>query len=186
MTGQIADSFLYEGEVYSLIGYDKGEPFTPLDYDIFPKAPHTACWRGFVLYYKVENNQFILQDMQVNSEEGPEINGVKPKKSEESFKFHYQDLNLKLKYSGKIKIAKDFIQDMYVHMGFQRASAFQTVVELVFKDGELVTVNDLSEKMKKKRKEDPNEGAEPKSRKESEIMTWIKRTFSRDYKDESD
>ncbi len=181
MTGQIADSFLYDGDVYSLIGYTEGEPFTPLDYNIEPKAPHTACWRGFVLYYRLDNNKLLLQDMQLNAEEGLEINGVKPKKTEDSFNFHYQDINLKLDYTGKIKIAKDFIQEMYVHMGFQRSSAFRTVLEIEFKDGDLVAVNDLSEKMKKRRKKNPTEDAEPQSTKESDIMTWIKRTFSRNY-----
>ena len=186
MTGQISDSFLYEGEVYSLVGYDKGEPFTPLDYDILPKAPHTACWRGFVLYYKLDNKTLLLQDMQLNADEAKEINGVKPKKTEESIKFHYQDLNLKLDYTGKLLIARDFIKEMYVHMGFQRASSYRKVVELKFKNGELLETNDLSEKMKKRRKEDSDEDAIPKSMGEGDLMEWIKRTFSRKYKKEEE
>jgi hypothetical protein len=186
MTGQIADSFLYEGEVYSLIGYTKGEPFTPVNYGILPKAPHTACWRGFVLYYKLDDNKLLLQDMQLHADDAGEINGVIPKESENSFKFHYQDLNLVLNYSGKIKIAKDFIQEMYVHMGFQRASAFKTVLELDFKDGNLIQVNDLSDKMKKHRKKDPAKDAEPKSMKETDVKEWIKKTFSRKYKQEDE
>jgi hypothetical protein len=183
MTGQIPDSFLYEGEVYSLIGIEEEEPFSPLDYDIMPEMASTACWRGFVLYYKLDNNYLVLQDMQLNTQEAKKINGVKPKTTKDMFKFHYQDLNLKLDYSGKLVIARDFIDEMYVHMGFQRATSFRKVVELDFKKGELLSVNDLSEEMEKRRSKDSAEGARPKTKKDKDVKKWIRDTFSRKYDD---
>ncbi|MHA1218806.1 MAG: hypothetical protein ACTSO5_09005 [Candidatus Heimdallarchaeaceae archaeon] len=179
MTGQIPDSFLYEGEVYSLIGIEEEEPFSPLDYDIIPEMASTACWRGFVLYYKLDNNYLILQDMQLNTEEAKEIHGVKPKITKDMFKFHYQDLNLQLDYSGKLLIARDFIDEMYVHMGFQRPIAFRKVVELDLNNGELLSVNDLSDQMENRRNKAPAEGARPKTMKDKDVKNWIKDTFSR-------
>ncbi len=184
MTGQINDSFLYKGEVYSLSGYTKGEPFSPLDYGFLPNAATTACWRGFVLCYTIEDEDLILVNMEINNEEELELNGIKPKIREDSLRLHYQYVNLKLEYSGKILIAKDFIQSMYVHMGFQRASSYETVLELKFKKGKLVSEKDLSSTMKKRRKKQPNEGLEPKSKDEKGIREWIKNTFSLKYKDE--
>ncbi len=181
MTGQISDSFLYKGEVYSLIGIKGNEPFTPLDYNIVPVSPHTACWRGFVLYYKLADNKLILQDMQLNAEEAKKINDVSPKVIENSLKFHYQNINLHLKFTGKLLIAKDFIQEMYVHMGFQRASAFETVFELKFKNGIIISEIDLSEKFKKRRRKSPLKGAQPKSIEKDDLQEWIEGTFSRDY-----
>lgn len=179
MTGQIPDSFLYEGEVYSLIGIEEEEPFSPLNYDILPEMASTACWRGFVLYYKLDDNYLTLQDMQLNTQEAKKINGVKPKKTEDMFKFHYQDLNLKLDYSGKLLIARDFIDEMYVHMGFQRPISFRKVVELDFNNGELLSVNDLSEQMENRRNKSPADGARPKTMKDKDVKNWVKDTFSR-------
>ncbi|MCE7748923.1 MAG: hypothetical protein GPJ51_11030 [Candidatus Heimdallarchaeota archaeon] len=179
MTGQIPDSFLYEGEVYSLIGIEEEEPFSPLDYDIMPEMASTACWRGFVLYYKLDDNYLTLQDMQLNTQEAKKINGVKPMKTKDMFKFHYQDLNLKLDYTGKLLIARDFIDEMYVHMGFQRPIAFRKVVELDFNNGELLSVNDLSEQMENRRNKSPADGARPKTMKDKDVKNWIKDTFSR-------
>ena len=184
MTGQIPDSFLYEGEVYSLIGLDNEEPFTPLDFDIIPEMASTACWRGYVLYYRLNDNYLILQDMQLNTKETKEINGVKPKKTKDMFKFHYQDLNLKLDYTGKLLIARDFIDEMYVHMGFQRPTAFRKVVELDFKNGELLSANDLSDQMENRRNKAPDEGARPKTMKDKDVKNWIKDTFSRKHNKE--
>jgi hypothetical protein len=184
MTGQIPDSFLYEGEVFSLIGIDGEEPFTPLEYDIYPRVASTACWRGFVLYYSLDEDRLILQDMQLNAEESIEINGVKPKKTKDMFKFHYKDLNLKLDYSGKLLLARDFIDEMYVHMGFQRPTAFRKVVELDFKNGKLLSANDLSEQMENRRNKALDEGARPKTMKDKDVKNWIKDTFSRKHNKE--
>ncbi len=184
MTGQLPDSFLYEDEVYSLISIADEEPFTPLDYDIIPQMASTACWRGFVLYYKLDNNSLILQDMQLNTKEAKEINNIKPTKTKDMFRFHYQDLNLKLDYSGKLLIARDFIDEMYVHMGFQRPIAFRKVVELDFKNGELLSVNDLSEQMENRRNKAPADGARPKTMKDKDVKNWIKDTFSRKHNKE--
>ncbi len=129
-------------------------------------------------YYRLDENNLILQDMQLNTKEAKKINGVKPKKTKDIFKFHYQDLNLKLDYSGKLLIARDFIDEMYVHMGFQRPIAFRKVVELDFKNGELLSVNDLSEQMENRRNKAPADGARPKTMKDKDVKNWIKDTFS--------
>ena len=159
MTGQISDSFLYKGKTYAITGYTGGELFSPLDFGLFPKPATTACWRGFVLYFTVLDDYLTLVDMEINAEDALEINGVKPHIREETFRLHYQDLNLKINYTGKIRIATDFIKSMYVHMGFQRSIAYETVIELKFQDGALISEKDLSQKMKKKRKTNPNEGS---------------------------
>ena len=181
MTGQISDSFLYKGERYFLTGYTKGEPFSPLDFGFFPKAATTACWRGFVLYYTVKDDYLTLVDMEINNEEELELNDVQPKVRKDSLRLHYPDVNLKLDYSGKIIIAKDFIKSMYVHMGFQRSMSYENVLELEFEKGQLISETNLSEKMKKKRKKNTAEYAEPPSRDEKDIRSWIERTFSRDH-----
>lgn len=39
---------------------------------------------------------------------------------------------------------KDFLSDYYIHMGYQRAWAYETLKELIFEEGALVEVIDRS------------------------------------------
>jgi len=66
-------------------------------------------------------------------------------------------------------------------MGFQRAIAFRTVLELQIQDGDIISTSDLSMKMEKLRNEDPDKGAQPESRSDKDVSKWIDDTFSRDY-----
>jgi hypothetical protein len=63
------------------------------------------------------------------------------------FNNYYEDLNLPLDYTGSLLIADGFIQDLYVHRGFQSAWKFETVIELVFDAGRFIEAVDRSERM---------------------------------------
>jgi hypothetical protein len=89
----------------------------------------------------------------------------------------YKNIRQTVSFTGKIRIAKDFIDSMYVHMGFQKPASFQTVLDLQFMDGNLVDVLDLSEVMADRRK--GNEGIPPGIN----SMTDIKDAFSLDIDD---
>ena len=119
--------------------------------------------------------------MDVNAKETPEINGVKPIKGENYFALGYVDMDLKARFTGTLLLARDFIQEMYVHMGFQRPMAYREVIEVHINKGDIIEVRDLSEEMERKRSEDSSRGAQPKSRDESDIKEWIEGTFSLDY-----
>lgn len=56
----------------------------------------------------------------------------------------YSELDLKINFSGQIRLAKDFIDTLYVHMGYQKPSSFKTVLDITFRNGELVQINDRS------------------------------------------
>jgi hypothetical protein len=69
----------------------------------------------------------------------------------------YSEMDLKINFTGQIRLAKDFIDALYVHMGYQKPSSFNTVLDLTFRDGELVEINDRSNdvgKIRGKFKED--------------------------------
>ncbi len=70
---------------------------------------------------------------------------------------------------------------MYVHMGFQRPIAFKMVVEIELKDGEIISLKDLSSQMEEQRKKDLYNGAHPQSNSKKDIEKWVKQTFSLDY-----
>ncbi|MDF1539045.1 MAG: hypothetical protein P1Q69_09085 [Candidatus Thorarchaeota archaeon] len=186
MTAQMADEFRYEGELYSLVGLDGEGLYTPESFGMQPFSSCTACWRGFVMYYDCVDNELLLDAMDVNVHEAGPINGVVPSASENFFKFRYNKLHLKTSFTGTILLAKDFIQEMYVHMGFQRPMAFKTVLELHIEDGEITKVDNLSELMALRRKENPDRGAMPRSPSEVDVSEWIGDTFSLDYEKPKD
>ncbi|NVM18646.1 MAG: hypothetical protein HWN80_13095 [Candidatus Lokiarchaeota archaeon] len=183
MTGQVPDTLIYRNNEYSIVGL-KGEDLpSPFDYDLRPVSPHTANWRGFVMNFIIVEKCLELDEMNVTVEDTkkkhPIINDVKPKaKKEGLINLKYENLKLKTQFSGKMLIAKDFIDSMYVHMGFQSPISFDTVIELEFSDGNLLSVKDMSEKMKKYRRKNISDG---KLKPTHDPQAWIARTFSLDY-----
>lgn len=183
MTGQIPDTLIYKKKSYSIVGL-KGEGLpSPFDFDLKPVSPHTANWRGFVMTYIIVDEHLNLNKMNVTvkdlNRKPPIINDVKPiVKKEGLIHLIYERLKLKTNYSGKILIAKDFIDSMYVHMGFQSPVSFETVIELTFNKGDLESTSDLSDIMKSYRKQKISDG---KLERYGDIPAWIARTFSLDY-----
>ncbi len=183
MTGQIPDKLIYNKNSYSIVGL-KGEGLpSPFDYGLEPVSPHTANWRGFIMTYSIAENSLFVSEMNISvkdlKKKPPLINGVNPEtKKEGIFHLLYKNLKLKTQYTGKILIAKDFIDSMYVHMGFQSPLSFESVIELNFSDGTLIKVTDFSEIMKKYRKLNATDG---KLGPTENIQEWIARTFSLDY-----
>ena len=175
MTGQIPDHFIYNDKEYSLVGLEGDELFFPQDYGMETKSPHTACWRGYVITYGLLDNKLVVKNADIFTDKPKAINNVKPKSEDNSFKQFYQDVNLELKFTGSIIIACDFIQERYVHMGFQSPSSFRDVHELTFKDGILVEAKDISEDMETRRNAGP-----PKSPRDENVDVWIQERFSLD------
>ncbi|HUT80120.1 MAG TPA: hypothetical protein VMZ29_02875 [Candidatus Bathyarchaeia archaeon] len=182
MTAQMSDMFDYNGELFEIVGVDGLKLFEPREYGLTPHFTCTACWRGYLLTYKLNKEQLVLDDVLINLREKKEINNVKPKEAERPFLFHYKKINLKIDFTGTILVAKDFLREMYVHMGYQRPMAYKKVIEFSFTNGTVTSINDLSKIMEERRKEDPNKDARPKSPQSEDVEAWVKDTFSLDYK----
>ena len=179
MTGQISDSFMYENEEYNIAGITGGELFHPFDFGIETRAASTACWRGFQAFYTILNDKLVLHTLFINMKEKKKISDIEPKKGEGFFEYSFPEINIQLDFTGKILLARDFIDEMYVHMGFQRPMSYRKVIELHFEEGSIIKVNDLSRKMEEMRKQDPTKDAYPENPRES--RDWIEKTFSLDY-----
>lgn len=184
-TAQIPDEFIYNGEKFSLVGLKGKDLYTPEDFGIKPYSRCTACWRGYVMKYTFTNDRLILDGMLVNTKNPPKINGVEPRTGKDTgnslFEYCYKNLDLKTEFTGNVLLAKDFIQQMYVHMGFQRSMAFKTVVEIQVEKGNIIGIGNLSKKMEEERIEDIYKGAQPRSNSDEDIESWVNKTFSLDY-----
>ena len=197
MTGQINDNFTHRDITYSVAGISEGELFDPAILDLEPSMASTACWRGYQVNYSVVDKHLVVADLHVNllektderykRQEGPSINGISPIGPGEEFDFfnnHYEGICYHLEYSGGLLLANDFIDDLYVHMGFQRAWKYESVIELVFENGVLVNEFDCSERMSELRDfilnaDDSIAGKLPS---EDDIRQFVDRAFDRTYR----
>ena len=149
MTGQLSNIFLFKGDVYNIAGIEGKGLFVPEDYEIETIPGGTNCWRGFQALYQIKNNKLVLDQLQINVKEDPkQINNQKAKKNKSSsFMYNYNKLDLVMNFTGSVRIAKDFIRELYVHMGHQKTSSYKTVFELHFKKGKLKKEKDISKEM---------------------------------------
>jgi hypothetical protein len=186
MTAQIPDRVRYKGESYALVGIKGSRLLSPQNFGMTPTMIHTACYRGYYAEYSCTDGKLVLTTLTVKTanDKYKEINGIRPVRDPQEFStaHTYTGLNIATAFSGGLLIAKDFIQEMYVHMGFQKPLAFKTVIELLFENGQLVNEIDYSEKMVQIResvKEQPRIAARRIS--ETEIMEHIEHMFSLNY-----
>lgn len=186
MTGQVTDSFRYNGEEFSLVGINGRGLYTPADFGMRTRMASTACWRGYQMFYDCVNGEMILDTMLANPIEIKPVNGVKPRISKGSFFFEcaYENIGLKTKFTGKILLGKDFIQEMYVHMGFQSPESYKTVIELEVKRGDVTKVTDLSTRMAERRLAGRSKPTAPSTMEDDDVSDWIEDRFSQDYEPE--
>ena len=199
MTAQIDDKFHYHNKEYSVGGISEGKlfDFSEFGIEMEPGLESSACWRGYMAYFALSVDQLILDDLFVNLlgepnearteqplRRGREINGVIPVTNEDMpahFNNHYRRLHYELDYSGGILIADDFIQGLYVHMGFQKPWKYETVIELVFEEGQLIKETDQSEKMAEFRENLLNPDSTKQQPGYEGIFEYVEESFDRSY-----
>lgn len=174
MTAQISDTFLFNGNNYSLIGII-GDIFpSPSQFGMDAEMLHTACYRGFYATYEITGDILYLRELTLREKNGNyvSIDGIKPVIKD--YQATYNGLNLEVSFTGKIRLAKDFIDDLYIHMGYQKPTAFKTVFDITLKDGRVVEILDRSPEMEEKR------GAFKKHYESGNMIQAIDEAFSLD------
>ena len=151
MTAQIPDTFLFDGDEYSLIGIKGDGLASPNQFGMEPEMIHTARYRGFYATYELTTEAIYLRELTLREKNGNylPIGGIKPTKQE--YQATYQGLNELVPFTEKIRLAKDFIEELYIHMGYQKPTAFKTVIDITITDGKVIAIRDRSREMKQKR-----------------------------------
>jgi hypothetical protein len=167
LTAQIPNWVTYKGEKYSLIGLRGDWLPAPQDFGITPSVPHTACYRGYIAGFELNESGFFLQELTVwRSCQGadvrfPPINSVLPRTgyADESGRktpdnqAAYSGLCVPVPFTGTLRLASGFVEDFYIHQGFQKASAFETVLDVTLVEGRCVKIEDRSEEAAQRRGE---------------------------------
>ena len=183
LTGQVADEFRVEGEIYSLVGVSGEGLYVPADFGMETFSSCTACWRGYVMQYDVVDAELLLVGMDLNTKNPVPVNGMEPVSADDSFlSYRYVDIGLKTPFTGTILLGREFIQERYVHMGFQSAESYREVIELVLENGDVLETRDLSAEMERRRQSGiENKPSAPQGMEEDTLRTWIEERFKQDY-----
>jgi hypothetical protein len=193
MTAQFPDEFIFNGVEYSIAGIHGQSLFDSEEHGLHPVGTCSACWRGYVATFALVENRLVLSRLSVQlgklgerisflNDVGPQINGKEPALAVGQpalFNNIYDDLNLPLVFSGGLLIARGFIQELYVHMGFHPAWKFNEVWELIFRDGVQEESRDISLKVAELRKKLTQKPLVPTRTKDH--LEWIRDTFLLDY-----
>lgn len=186
MTAQIGDKFTFRGSDYSIVAISTPIKFKPIQFGITPLSVGTACWAGYWCEYDISEEGIVLKNLYINSKDNnyPPINGVEAEGEDKDFKYMghhlYKNVGIPIKYTGKILVGKDFLREYYIHMGYQRAWAYQTLVEFIFEDGSLLDTVDHSQMAEKLREEIKKDTGKPKPYIEQDIPRFVKNSFSLD------
>lgn len=201
MTAQIGDIYKHKNKEYKLVALSAKLPFDPQEFGMEPHMSSTACYRGYWCKYDVDE-MLILDELYLFNRDGkyPQINGVeaeqeefieltmtngknksKVKRSKYNHHRAYLNINLPIPYTGKILLGNGFIQDFYIHMGFQRYWAYQELIEFVFEDGILLEANDFSSEAKKAREQLKEKNTNPRRPEDGSIESFVEDCFSLDY-----
>ena len=189
MTAQIQDKLFYNGERYSISGGRNIIDFNPREFDMSPTMLSTACWSGYWCEYEISDGRLFLKNLYIHNAGDfyPPFYGVEV--AEEEFteaevysngkseirmmpKYGgarvYKDVHLLLDANGTLTIGKGFDHRYYRHMGYQVDWSYETVYELFFEKGKLISVTDKSEWAAAQREEqdlsDPDRSAETANR----------------------
>ena len=163
MSDQFEDKYRYHGKAYSYIESNTSDPFYPKSYGLNPDTETcSACCRGYFSNYSIIENKLYLMDLFVETKDGqyPQIAEVEADFSGTSTVMGYpvyKNLSLLLPYTGKMLVGNGLLKEYYRYFGFQEMWAYRDVKEFIFENGELKTVNDLSDIAAKLRKKVPKE-----------------------------
>lgn len=158
MTMQVLDIALYQGEEFSIVGWNGGRIFDPEKFGIEVAPLHTGCYRGCRCVFQIENGAFWLEAMKIRARNGyyPVINSSHPIRhgpiSGEG-EASYEHLHLKLSYNGTLRIGRDLIEPYYVSL-FAPPSEwmYSRLLEVTLANGSVESIHDASDQMAELRK----------------------------------
>ena len=145
MSEQVKDPFIWNNKKWDFIGAENVYSlFNPERFGLSPDSHNTACHKGFIIQFKVVDDELILDELLVYCKNNiyPPINDVFPVEGDMRMKL-YKNINLKLEYSGVIMIGTNMLPEYYGR-AFTGAHSYEKVYELSFEEGILLESKDTS------------------------------------------
>lgn len=197
MTAQAADSARLREERFLVCGVNGSELVAPSQWGLKPEMPSTACYRGWMAEYQIDD-RIELADLYVfhdaglpvknRKPNGPVINGVSPQEPDATgsaigFNCLYRGLALPIAFTGGILLGAGFVRGLLVNMGFHPFWKFEKVHELIFEQGKLLSCVDKSDVASALREKHLVNGflGRPDLSRGDKVMAWIEQSFSLRY-----
>ena len=146
-TTQMPDKFIYDGKEYNLLAIEFQNNFLNIySLGIRPVMLHTACYRGYIATFTINNNTLVLNQLYTNNginlnNEIPVINGILPRistpdrlvKEYMDYRiFNYDDINLIIEYTG------------YIIISLNSRENIREIIKLNFINGELINAQNIT------------------------------------------
>lgn len=203
MTAQQHDSVvLHNGNTYNIVGVLGGPLFSPDSMRIEPAEINSACWRGLICKYALLDRRLTVSGLELGLKsringkplpEGMQVLGETVRVvdlqvliDDEPVSFgmiayEVEGMAIPVAFSGGLLLARDFIDDLYVHMGFHPAWKYTDVVEALFIEGSVKAIVDRSAAVAGLRTSILNGDLDDPDRGNGSLQAWIERTFTLDY-----
>jgi hypothetical protein len=192
MTAQHPDTVRFRQRSYALTAVNGQGLFDPTAHGLQPRPLSTACYRGFVCSYQVDDQQLVLNRLEIGLADqpasGPELLGTRPRRPTDDIGDEslyediliYDQLGMPVAFTGKLLVGDgDPDERPHLNMGFWPAWMYEVVYELIFDRGRLLAAHDRSAALAEVRRRRSSTGATTRNVKSLE--DWIGRTFSLDY-----
>lgn len=185
MTAQISDAVDCDGEIFSISGISNQGLFHPSTYNVTTYPYSSVCWRGFCCLYSIRNDLLVLDELEISFDpnvhpipEAVALFGKTPTAKADfifDLRHKYVELNHHVPFTGEIVLARDFIPEMYEHMGFHPAWKYKKVIKCRFHEGKLINKDDISSLVAESR---ATLAEVDKVEKATSVNRWIKKAFS--------
>ncbi|MCX5812946.1 MAG: hypothetical protein NT178_10440 [Proteobacteria bacterium] len=151
MAAQIFYVFLINDDRYVLIGKTGDDLVSSEQLGVRQPDLHVSYHRNLCAIYELTPETLYFRGIIPigENENYKSIGGTVSAKS--SCQANSHDRNEAIPFNGKIRLARGFIKEPYINMGYQKALAFRTVLDITLKDGQVVKVKNRSQEMEQKR-----------------------------------
>jgi hypothetical protein len=191
VTVQIADRVDLAGQVYSIAGVAGGPLFDLAAHHIRLGPFSTACWRGYICQYRVDDGALRLQRLVVG--DGSTLSGQALRAGSTLLGaaltrsrvlgapvLAADGLDLATGFTGGLLLGRGFTAAGFPNMGFHPAWRFRKVIELRADHGIVTATADRSGELAAIRRGiETRDIADPDGPRDG--AGWVKRTFSLDY-----
>lgn len=107
----------------------------------------TGCWDGFIFGVSIDERGLLLKTVELSQDHGvpyPIINGVRPSISENFFEAKYDAIDLRLDFTGTLRVCRDYDKSLPRPMYGLQPYLFRTVLDVQFDGGNLVSIANRS------------------------------------------
>ncbi len=146
MTRQAADTIIYAGESYELLGDSSRQLPMVKQYGMQPQSWSTANWKGYVAEYAIVDQQLILTSLMINDAADfyPEIGGIRPVTRGFYGAPVYEPLFELMSITGAITMGKG-VPENWHSFDIRSVHDYVIALKITLNDGIVQSVEDVSE-----------------------------------------